>query len=118
MECKRKFITVISLSVLWMGIPLHTSLAQPIGLKASPSVQKQKADILGTPGGRYLFGQLSDSSKDQFMLDSLTGRLWRISESGEVGPYLNPVPYRGKDGKYSNQPGEPSEAGERNTEKK
>lgn len=118
MECKRKFITVISLSVLWMGIPLHTSLAQPIGLKQSPSVQKQKTDILGTTGGRYLFGQLSDSSKDQFMLDSLTGRLWRICESGEVGPYLNPVPYRGKDGKYSNQPGELSDTGEENTRKK
>lgn len=117
--CRKKmFIFMISLSVLWTGVPLHASLAQPIGMKQSPSAQKQKPNVLGTGGGRYLFGQISDSSKDQFMLDSLTGRLWRICESGEVGPYLNPVPYRDRDGKYSNQPGESSETGERDIKKR
>ena len=39
-------------------------------------------------------------AKDQFMLDTFTGRLWRIAESGDVGLYLRTVPYRSKGGKY------------------
>ncbi|MFH0786970.1 MAG: hypothetical protein V2B13_05050 [Pseudomonadota bacterium] len=38
------------------------------------------------------------------MLDTFTGRLWRISETGEVGLFLSPVPYRISKGKYSPLP--------------
>ncbi|RJR50186.1 MAG: hypothetical protein C4576_05910 [Desulfobacteraceae bacterium] len=108
MESKRKLAVLIFLAALWAGFPLAASHGQSFGLKQAPSVQKQKSDMLNG-GGRYVFGQLSDSSKDQFMVDTLTGRLWRISESGEVGLYLNPVPYRNKDGKYTNLPEETME---------
>lgn len=117
MAFKRKFAVPIFLSALWIGFPLAVSSAQ-FGIKQAPSVQKQKSDILNRVEGRYLFGQISDSSKDQFMLDTLTGRLWRIAESGEVGLYLNPVPYRNKDGKYTNLPEEPMEKRDGETRKK
>ena len=40
------------------------------------------------------------------MLDTVTGCLWRISESGEIGIFLSPVPYRTKGGKCTFLPDE------------
>jgi hypothetical protein len=67
-------------------------------------VTMDKGKVLSAAGGRFVFGQISDSSKDQFMLDTLTGRLWRIGESSDVGMHLKPIPYRAEDGKYSPSP--------------
>ena len=64
-------------------------------------VTMDKGKILSAAGGRFVFGQISDSGKDQFMLDTLTGKLWRIGESSDVGMHLRPIPYRMEDGKYS-----------------
>jgi hypothetical protein len=33
-------------------------------------------NVLSATGGRYVFGQISDSRRDQYMLDTQTGRLW------------------------------------------
>jgi hypothetical protein len=52
------------------------------------------------------------------MLDTFTGRLWRVSETGEVGLFLNPVPYRTKEGKYSPFPEKVPGAGEKEGRKK
>jgi hypothetical protein len=38
------------------------------------------------------------------MLDTRTGRIWRIAESGEVGLFLRAVPYKTADGEYSPVP--------------
>ena len=73
--------------------------AQPFGMAGGQVQQKPQPQVLGSPTGRFVFGQISDSSKDQFMLDTLTGRLWRIAESGQIGIYLTPVPYRDAEGK-------------------
>jgi len=108
-EFRRKLSAPIFISALYACFPSASSHAQSFGITQAPAVQKQKPDVLYRGGGRYVFGQVSDSSKDQFMLDTVTGRLWRISESGEVGLYLNPIPYRNKDGKYTNLPEEPVE---------
>jgi hypothetical protein len=67
-------------------------------------VMMDKGKVLSAAGGRFVFGQISDSGKDQFMLDTLTGRLWRIGESSDVGMHLRPIPYRMEDGKYSPSP--------------
>lgn len=42
--------------------------------------QKQESapKVLSAPGGRYVFGQISEFRRDQFMLDTQTGRLWKI----------------------------------------
>jgi hypothetical protein len=74
-------------------------------MSQQPQVQPQ-SNVLGCAGGRFVFGQISDSNKDQFMLDTLSGRLWRVAESGDVGMYLTPVLYRTSDGSYSPLPDE------------
>ena len=38
------------------------------------------------------------------MLDTFSGRLWQIAESGEIGVYLRSVPYRTTEGGYSPLP--------------
>ncbi|MFC1532968.1 hypothetical protein ACFL7M_06345 [Thermodesulfobacteriota bacterium] len=73
--------------------------AQPIGIMSSQQ-QKPQHQILSSENGRFVFGQISDSRKDKFMLDTYTGRLWRISESGKIGIYLKPVSYHIADGEY------------------
>jgi hypothetical protein len=94
----------IGLTLVLAGLVPQDAPAQPIGLMSGQAPQKAQPNVLCSPGGRFVFGQVSDSSKDQFMLDTWTGRLWRISESGGVGVFLNPVPYRLKDGKYEPLP--------------
>ncbi len=78
--------------------------AQPIGIMSPRAQNISQYSPLACPGGRFVFGQVSESSKDQYMLDTWTGRLWRLTESGEVGKYLAPVPYKLKDGKYAPMP--------------
>lgn len=77
---------------------------QPFGLSSSRSDIVKEHRILCSEYGRYVFGQISDSSKDQFMLDTYTGRLWRIAVTSDVGIHLTPVPYKIKEGKYSPLP--------------
>lgn len=79
--------------------------AQPFGIGAAQKEVSQPR-CLGAQGGRYVFGQVSDSGKDQFMLDTFTGRLWRISESGKIGVFLKAVPYCNDQGECSEVPGE------------
>ena len=67
----------------------------------SPEVSDQVC--LSSASGRFVFGQVSRSSKDKFMLDTHTGRLWQIAESGDIGLYLREVPYR-VDKEYSPLP--------------
>jgi len=67
--------------------------AQPLGIGATQAAEQPQFGVLSTPNGRFVFGQISASAKDQFMLDTATGRLWRIGESGKVGVFLKAVPY-------------------------
>lgn len=46
---------------------------------------------LATPGGRYVFGQISDFRRDQYMLDTYTGRLWQIVARPKLDAQGNPV---------------------------
>jgi hypothetical protein len=96
-----RFAVVIPVLVFCLGI-LGEANAQ---FGVSPTqVTMDKGKVLSAAGGRFVFGQISDSGKDQFMLDTLTGRLWRIGESSDVGMHLRPIPYRMEDGKYSPLP--------------
>lgn len=58
------------------------------------------AGMLGVSGGRYVFGQISTYARHQFMLDTHTGRLWKLvciktdersKECSETA--LDPTPY-------------------------
>lgn len=75
-------------------------------VKVTPPQQK----VLSNSSGRYVFGQISEYRRDQYMLDTQTGRLWQIvtrkgknpdgSEStGDGFSILDPVPYSNIDGK-------------------
>jgi hypothetical protein len=81
------------------------------GLTAPPPQAPPSGKVLSSTGGRYVFGQISDSGKDQFMLDTHTGRLWRIAESSDVGTHLRAIPYRDDQGKVTPYPGEAPGAG-------
>jgi len=83
--------------------PLHVQ-AQPFGILSQKGQQETQKQVLSSPNGRFVFGQISDSGKDQFMLDTFTGRLWRISERGDIGMFLTSVPYCNSEGKCSVNP--------------
>ena len=82
-----------------------TVCAQPLGIMSQKSQKAPVRDVLSSPNGRYVFGQVSDSDKDKFMLDTKTGRLWKMGESGKIGVHLKPVPYRGEGGECTHVPG-------------
>ena len=84
--------------------------AQPLGLGSSKIQQPPQHKVLSSDNGRFVFGQISDSSKDQFMLDTATGRLWRIGESGKLGTFLKSIPYRNAKGECTILPEEISDA--------
>jgi hypothetical protein len=92
--------------------------AQPLGFGASQAAEQPQYGALSAPNGRFVFGQISGSSKDQFMLDTATGRLWRIGESGKVGIFLKAVPYLGAEGECTFLPDTLPDPGSRKSEKK
>ncbi len=100
---KRSIFYLLVSSILLLPY-FNCVFAQPVGFMSPQVVKQTQPQCLFSPKGRFVFGQISDSSKDQFMLDTWTGRLWRISESGAVGKFLTPVPYKLEDGKYSPVP--------------
>ena len=114
---KRIFLVGISLSLLVLLGSMNI-YAQPLGLMSQKPQQKSQQKLLSSANGRFVFGQISNSSKDQFMLDTLTGRLWRIAESGAIGIFLRSVPYRNEDGKCSALPENTPDSESKETEKK
>jgi hypothetical protein len=87
-----------TLLFLWALSGGHAVYAQPLGLGGSQAAEQPEYKVLSSPNGRFVFGQISASSKDQFMLDTATGRLWRMGESGKVGIFLKAVPYLDAEG--------------------
>lgn len=102
-RCSKIVITaIVMLPLLALLHPVRV-FAQPLGIMSQPQQQPQHG-ALGSSQGRFVFGQISGASGDKFMLDTFTGRLWRISESGEVGLFLDEIPYQTGDGEYSPLP--------------
>ena len=93
-----------------MRIPLGASILllsvsataqEPV--KVQPPAQK----VLSSSSGRFVFGQISDFRRDQFLLDTQTGRLWQMVSSGEgenARLVLQPVRFVGADGEYTLAP--------------
>lgn len=90
------FCTLIYPAVVW---------SQPFGIMSKKGPQESRQQVLSSSNGRFVFGQISNSGKDKFMLDTATGRLWRIGESGAIGLFLKSVPYRDEEGTCSVLPG-------------
>jgi hypothetical protein len=98
-----RFLYIIGVLVLVFCLGISGEANAQFGVSPT-QVMMDKGKVLSAAGGRFVFGQISDSGKDQFMLDTLTGRLWRVGESSDVGMHLKPIPYRTEDGKYSPSP--------------
>lgn len=71
----------------------------------------QQPRLLQAENGRFVFGQISEYRRDQFMLDTRTGRLWKVvvTKVGKPGEeqdvyLLDPLFYVGQDGKWSTDP--------------
>jgi hypothetical protein len=68
--------------------------------------------VLTAPGGRYAFGQISRLGRDQYMLDTQTGRLWQLvcvqqSEGQDKtckATVLQSIDYLDDQGKYVTAP--------------
>ena len=108
MRQNRKLLVLIMTWSLFFLFYSANVFAQTLGSPAQ-GTEKPKQEILFSENGRFVFGQISDSSKDQFMLDTATGRLWRIAETGEIGMFLRAIPYRNDEGELSHVPEEVSE---------
>jgi len=117
---------VRSIKMVIMAMPLFLLVlvgatgvyAQPLGLGSSKIQQQPQQKVLSSDNGRFVFGQISGSSKDQFMLDTATGRLWRIGESGKLGTFLKAIPYRNAKGECTILPEEISDAAPKKSPKK
>ena len=112
----RIFLMIVSLFPLVLIGSMNIN-AQPLGFGSPQPQQKSEQKLLSSTSGRFVFGQISDSSKDQFMLDTFTGRLWRIAESGAIGIFLRAVPYRNEEGECSVLPEDISDSGPKGTKK-
>lgn len=59
----------------------------------APAQTRNQPAVLGGEG-RYVFGQINEYNADQYMLDTQTGRLWRLVDTVEGGAsVLEAVPY-------------------------
>jgi len=49
--------------------------------------------IMSSANGRYVFSQVSEFARHQYMLDTQTGRLWQIVSDEHEQLKLSPIPY-------------------------
>lgn len=49
--------------------------------------------VLANANGRYVFGQVSEFRRDQYLLDTQTGRLWVIVADKENNSKLQPIAF-------------------------
>jgi hypothetical protein len=101
-----KYVTVIAISIALFSFSLFLPLSVEAQFGFTPKQVQQKThrDVLSTAKGRFAFGQVSESSDDKFMLDTFTGRLWRLNKRTDTGLCLTIIPYHSKDGKCSSLP--------------
>jgi hypothetical protein len=109
-RCGKILAGAILLSLCLLLCPAG-AWAQPLGFGSQQQqVKFPEYKALCNPAGRFVFGQISDSGKDKFMLDTFTGRLWQIAETGDLGMHLRPVLFRMGDGKCTPIPEDLPEA--------
>lgn len=63
-----KIVTII----ITLFITTAAFATEPV--KVQPPANK----LLASENGRYVFGQISEMRRDQYMLDTRTGKLWKI----------------------------------------
>ena len=101
-----KHVTIIAILIALFSFLLFSPLSTEaqFGLTPKQVQKKSHQGVLSTAQGRFAFGQVSESSEDKFMLDTFTGRLWRLNKRTDIGICLTVIPYRSKDGECSSLP--------------
>jgi len=86
---------IFAASQIWLSMVASISWAAD---PAKVAIPQQK--VLSSSNGRYVFGQVSDYRRDQYMVDTQTGRLWQIvvrpdesNTSGDGIKILQVIPY-------------------------
>ena len=112
--CKLTKNSPVFVALFLLVVLSATSVYAQFGVMAQQPPQESHKAVLSSANGRYVFGQISDSDQDQFMLDTATGRLWRLTKRSDIGVCLSTVPYRSAEGECSPLPESVpvSEAGE------
>ncbi len=113
----RSVVGVVTV-LLFGSLGVQAGYAQPLGIGGSQAAEQPRYGVLSAPNGRFVFGQISASSKDLYMLDTATGRLWRMGESGKVGIFLKAVPYLDAEGECTFLPDRVPDPGPKKPEKK
>jgi len=94
----------VLVAVFLLVVLSATSVYAQFGVMAQQPPKESQKSVLSSTHGRYVFGQVSDSDQDQFMLDTATGRLWRLTKRSDIGVCLSTVPYRSAEGECSPLP--------------
>jgi hypothetical protein len=115
-----KYLTCMALGIALFVFLFFSPLSvdAQFGFQPQQIPQKSQQAVLSTAQGRFAFGQVSDSADDKFMLDTFTGRLWRLGKRTDIGLCLTPVPYRSEDGECSALPEPISDAESRKVKSK
>jgi hypothetical protein len=75
------------------------SAQNEVKAKVPPQTRALVAQPSSNGDGRFVFGQINDARADQYMLDTKTGRLWRVVLRADgKGDMLQVVPYGSDDG--------------------
>lgn len=64
-------------------------------------VDTSPCSVLASAGQRYVFGQVSAFRRDQYLLDTKTGRLWQVVQAEDGSARLQSVPYTILNGKMT-----------------
>lgn len=71
-----------------------------VALATSAFAQSSNRPAVLGGAGRYVFGQINEYNADQYMLDTMTGRLWRLVDTADgTSSVLEPVPFALPDGR-------------------
>jgi hypothetical protein len=95
MEMKMK-----KLLLLLLIIAVTDSIAQ---------LKENKNKNLSSENGRFVFGQISEYRRDQYLLDTQTGRIWQIVADSSKNVSLQQILFESIDGSKTLLPEEPSE---------
>lgn len=76
-------------------------------IKTIPPAQR----VLSAENGRFVFGQISDFRRDQYLVDTKTGKVWQkvVTKVGETGKeqevtVFEAIYFVGQDGKWYAEP--------------
>jgi hypothetical protein len=75
-----------------VGAALLILVTVPAAAQADMSTATAAAAPIGT-GGRFVMGQLTNMRRDQYLLDTKTGRIWAVAMDPQGATEMMPIPY-------------------------